>query len=552
VHTAEGGGVNTAPLLPSARLVGGSSKNSQSVLRSNVANELIFAVVGHVGSGTSEVCRFLQAELESTSLPGGPYTVRILKASNVIRSWAEGTGKEAPAKSQKPLLRHAIALQDLGDAMRRGGDHAAVAKKLVDEIRKARSSMLNVPASTDADVLPDGTRRAYILDSIRHPTEVFLLRSLYQAAFALVGVVCDEETRRQRLTHKFADAGDEGAQGFMARDNSAKEKHGQRVEGAFHLADYFLDNSVPRTGRDGKSNTDWKVSEHLSRLIKIVLHVEIIRPLSSETALYVASGAERRSACLSRQVGAALLDREGNVIATGTNEVPKAGGGVYGQGFEEEGGKGKEKEAPDDRCFHSRKECSNTVEQKAIVDELVELLALIPGMKESVTAQRQALVDMLRESRIGGLLEFSRAVHAEMDALLSAARKGISAVGTRMFVTTFPCHYCARHIVTAGVDEVQYIEAYPKSRALTLHNDSITDRVEGWKPPSSGEKDAKVLFRPFTGVAPRLYSRAFMKDRELKDKNTGKLLVGEPAWGGPWDLGRLSYIQLENELLKTE
>ena len=37
---------------------------------------------------------------------------------------------------------------------------------------------------------------------------------------------------------------------------------------------------------------------------------------------------------------------------------------------------------------------------------------------------------------------------------MSAGRKGASTLGTRLFVTTFPCHYCARHIVSAGVDEV--------------------------------------------------------------------------------------------------
>lgn len=32
-----------------------------------------------------------------------------------------------------------------------------------------------------------------------------------------------------------------------------------------------------------------------------------------------------------------------------------------------------------------------------------------------------------------------------------------------------------------------------------------------------------VLFRAFIGVAPRLYRRAFMKDGELKDANTGDM-----------------------------
>lgn len=134
-----------------------------------------------------------------------------------------------------------------------------------------------------------------------------------------------------------------------------------------------------------------------------------------------------------------------------------------------------------------------------------------------------------------------------MDALFAAARKGVPLVGTRMFVTTYPCHSCARHIVAAGVDEVQYVEAYRKSKARELHDDSITiDRV-GWKPPSLGGD--KVLFHPFTGVAPRLYARAFLKDRDLKDEKTGALITpGEPHWSGPWDISRVSYTQIEADL----
>ncbi len=127
-----------------------------------------------------------------------------------------------------------------------------------------------------------------------------------------------------------------------------------------------------------------------------------------------------------------------------------------------------------------------------------------------------------------------------MDALLSAGRVGTSPVGGRLYVSTFPCHYCARHIVAAGIDEVQYIEPYPKSRALHLHCDSITTEEEGWVPPSRwSDKEAKdgqskppkVLFRPFVGVAPRMYERVFLKDRDYKDKLTGDFKIGEPDWG---------------------
>jgi len=134
-------------------------------------------------------------------------------------------------------------------------------------------------------------------------------------------------------------------------------------------------------------------------------------------------------------------------------------------------------------------------------------------------------------------------VHAEMDALLTAARQSISPVGSRLFVTTFPCHYCARHIVSAGVDEVQYIEPYPKSLAFDLHGDAIEKSKAGWVSPSDAtivhnelivkssdqQITPKVLFRAFTGVAPRLYRQAFMKDRKLKN-DQGKMNFGSPEW----------------------
>jgi hypothetical protein len=66
--------------------------------------------------------------------------------------------------------------------------------------------------------------------------------------------------------------------------------------------------------------------------------------------------------------------------------------------------------------------------------------------------------------------------------------------------------------------------------------------------PGSGAKRA-VLFRPFTGVAPRMYRRAFLKDRPLKD-GSGTMLIGEPEWAS--GLLRQSYQDVENSLLDNE
>lgn len=98
------------------------------------------------------------------------------------------------------------------------------------------------------------------------------------------------------------------------------------------------------------------------------------------------------------------------------------------------------------------------------------------------------------------LTEFGRALHAEMDCLLSANRSGRSVVGGTMYVTTFPCHNCTKHIVASGLKRVIYVEPYPKSRADDLHGDSI----------SLTPRDTDcVQFLPFIGLGPRRYFDLF-------------------------------------------
>lgn len=550
--------------IPIQALVPAGRHDSRAIYNAEHAHELIFAVVGHVGSGTSEIAEQLQQVLSDT----GTTQVHILKASDTIRDWAIANGETPPARptgAEQPALNNAKTLQELGDKMRASGDHAAVARALVKAIVRRRAAwqgQSDFDPGSGNEVTPDGTERAFILDSLRHPAEVDLLRRLYGGAFILVGVVCDEAIRSGRISRKFRGADARSAEEFMRSDAHAPPPHGQRVSQAFYLADFFLDNTAER--KTGENNPDWPIPDQLRRLIQIIRHSRIMRPEPHETAMYFAHGAALRSACLSRQVGAALLDAHGNLIATGTNDVPRAGGGLYGAEFAPAfGGSQPPAMPPDGRCAYdnrSEKYCRNTREQNKIIDDLIDR---IPELRQAATdgVRAATLRTDLRQTRIGSLLEFSRAVHAEMEALMAACRRGVSTVGSRMFVTTEPCHPCTRHLLSAGVDEVQYIEPYPKSLALQLHGDAITQQAKDWLPPSqprtshdpnprraSHDPNPKMLFRPFVGVAPRLYARAFLKDRDLKDDQTGNLKMGTPAWGPPWKVSRVSYSTLEAKL----
>ncbi|WP_321788090.1 anti-phage dCTP deaminase [Paraburkholderia sp. J94] len=511
-----------------------TGNDAKQTLKQAAANEYVFAVVGPAGSGTSWVAKALQTILDSNG-----FQADILKASSVIESWAEKHGYPIDESSK---LERAKSLQDLGDRCRlESNDLAAVAIRLMQPMRELRKQ------STQ--------RRAYIIDSLKHPAETALLRQVYQDAFCQIGVVCSEEIRKDRLRQaKCSDSTIPQIESFMRRDEDAIDDHGQKVTKTFHLSDFFVDNTPPRFLREANTqvpNPKWDVSDQLGRLVDILTHTKIVRPRPSETGMFHAHGSAMRSACLSRQVGAALMDAAGNVVATGTNEVPRAGGGLYGGGFRMDVLNDHEY---DHRCAVAGGHCRNAEEQRTIIQEIINDIPELKAIDDGESLQKK-----LAKTRVGRLVEFSRAVHAEMDALLSAGRQGTSTVGTRMFVTTFPCHYCARHIVAAGVDEVQFIEPYPKSRALSLHGDAIVTDGTEWQAPSEtvhnasdgkGHPPPYVLFRPFTGVAPRLYKRAFLKDRELKD-SAGKMSFGDSDASIRPELLRISYIDVEEQLIKN-
>lgn len=59
----------------------------------------------------------------------------------------------------------------------------------------------------------------------------------------------------------------------------------------------------------------------------------------------------------------------------------------------------------------------------------------------------------------------TRAVHAELNALLQCARFGVAADGATLYCTHTPCVECAKALINAGVREVVYRRPYADDRA---------------------------------------------------------------------------------------
>ena len=64
--------------------------------------------------------------------------------------------------------------------------------------------------------------------------------------------------------------------------------------------------------------------------------------------------------------------------------------------------------------------------------------------------------------------ELCRGLHAEHNAIIQAARVGVSIDGSTLYCTTRPCSICARMIINAGIREVFYLEGYDDKLADEL------------------------------------------------------------------------------------
>ncbi|MGE5484608.1 MAG: deoxycytidylate deaminase [Ignavibacteriales bacterium] len=71
--------------------------------------------------------------------------------------------------------------------------------------------------------------------------------------------------------------------------------------------------------------------------------------------------------------------------------------------------------------------------------------------------------------------EICRALHAEQNAIVQAARYGISVKDSTLYTTAEPCVLCAKMLINAGIVKIVYRDTYPDELARQmLREASIT------------------------------------------------------------------------------
>lgn len=459
---AEFGSPKVEPAAPAVEKTSDQSRHTYLGQRFADA-ELVIGLVGAVGTELKQVIDILMERLAVFKYE--PRQVRVSK--DIIPQIIE-----TPTGGDSTEYARISGLMDAGNKAReQTGDNSVLALGVAAKISAERSKQ-------DSQPLPQA-RRAYIVTSLKHPDEVARLREIYPEGFYLIGVHADEKRRHDHLTQGLRLTPEE-ADSLMRRDEDEHVRHGQRTSDTFHLSDFFVRID---------ENQD-KLKHSLWRILDILFGYPYATPTFDEYAMFMAFSAALRSADLSRQVGA-VVARDKEIIATGANDCPKFGGGLYWPEFDDECN--EIIDAEDGRDY-MRGEDKNKVEQQRIIDDILTRAG-------DAVSDPEKLRKAMEASRIADITEYGRMVHAEMEALLSLARNNISSRNATLYCTTFPCHNCAKHIVAAGIERVVYIEPYPKSKAAEFHSDSIS--------LGFSDDDGTVHFEPFVGVGPRRFFDLF-------------------------------------------
>lgn len=431
----------------------------------NFGPELIFAIVRPVGVDRDAVVAAFKKQLSSFG-----YDLEHIRLSAAIEKWLP----EDVSLPNKTYDRIKFLIEHGDRICQKNGSSAALAASAITSIQLIRSNR-----GVDAPWRPQ--RVAYLIDSVKRTKEVELLKSVYGERYIQVALMSTEAERKEHLVEKFRtenfsqdmNAHERKAMELISIDQKEGTDHGQNVSKVFPKSDLFID-------------ADQNIEAQLERFLNLLFNSPEYEPPSElEFGMNMAYIASTRSAELGLKVGAAILDKRNHILSLGCNSHPT-----------------KPEESPQfDRSRVSIKEL--------VLDTVRKISPLLnKDANELLTSDPEAFVtDLLREgghleeAQLQDLTEYQLPVHAEMSAILDGLNRGGISEGDTLYVTAYPCHNCAKHLMAAKL-RVVYLEPYPKSKASSMYGS---------------------VFTPFYGVSPKRYDNLFRVEADRKDKEGSRL-----------------------------
>lgn len=391
--------------------------------------------------------------------------------------------REFKKKCYKDTATFIEAMQDFGDDIRKFGCVQPISRRK--------------PEPKNITVLPEALRRLikaymirknasrFIIDAFRNPYEVEYFKRRY-SEFYLVVIQRPKDECRTVLKGPKSQMSSKAIEKLEERERGYKEKRrknnignwvtSQNLDECFQKADYIIEN----TSQNSRSRS--QLTYNLIRFMCLVKKPGCIAPNKDERNMQIAMSIKYNSGCLSRHVGAVVVDSEGYVLGIGWNNPPD---GQVSCALRT-GSELIDSPCPDPVAFSS-------LERGDI---------FIKHIGNRYTDKPYCFKDEYGcIGKKGKRGELCRALHAEENAIRQVNQK--NSKGMTLYTTDSPCENCAKSIYQSNISRIVYIEEYPGIARQQMQ---------------SGNKEIK--WEQFKGVTGSGYYRlfsSFMPEKDMLD-----------------------------------
>ena len=369
-------------------------------------------------------------------------------------------------------------------------------------------------------------RKSFIvIDALRNPFEVSYLQERY-SAFYLLAVNANDSDRKKRLQNN--NYTKEQIEKLDNQEYPEKLKGidlyiSQNIQQCTELADIHIHNS--NTENENFSN----LKKQLIHYYSLMLKPGIVPPTSIERVMQLAHTAKLNSGCLSRQVGAAITDKEFSIKSIGWNNSPQgqvpcilrntqdlidsADTEAYSD-YEKNNSKFRnyfksvyenDKIKNLNKCGHNSSFCFKEVQNN------------LENEKNQV---------------------HTRSLHAEENAFLQLTKYGSQGIenGT-LFTTASPCELCSKKAYQLGITKIYFIDPYPGI--------ATTHILKG------GSKNPKLIL--FNGVIGKSYFQLYQPLLSYKDEIKERVeLIFPKVKENELEKANLEIIKLKERILELE
>jgi dCMP deaminase len=310
----------------------------------------------------------------------------------------------------------------------------------------------SVPHPRNLFKLPEALRRLikayreiknadhFVIDAFRNPLEIEYFKWRY-SEFYLLAVL-----RNQKQRHASLDLLKVDKDKIDKRESNRANGHsnnigkwiGQDLNECISKGDLFIENIFDE-------NKEYPYLKYnLTKIVCLANNPGCIPPTQDERAMQMAMTARQMSGCISRRVGAVIVNEEGYLTGFGWNDPPRGQPACSLRTAREL------IEDPSRDVFSTYEQSpkfKNHVKNNCILDLPFCFRSELKSIDNGQNSEKK---------------EFTRALHAEENALFQATRNSRQDLrGCMLYTTDQPCNLCAKKAYQLGINRIVYIQEYP-------------------------------------------------------------------------------------------